>query len=161
MTAPASPVTPLQQRLRTLPYTLAAAAMFSGSALATGTWTLPSTQQAGGINPEQLNAAVRSGLQSGRNTGAVVACTGVGVFLAQPFMQWVLGGLLLISIFGALFAWLGNQKGNGPGKAFIVLIVVLAVIAVAGFLFVQVMGCQPGATDTNITAMPGGGAPRP
>lgn len=130
--------------VRTLPYVAMAGLSTLGSALAQGRWTAPAPAQTGGIDVGALDTELNTGLGAGRDSAAVLTCTAFGVFLANGFVQLIFGIAFLVSIAMALYGWYSQARnGVGAGRLFWLIVVFMAGIAVIGFLFVTVMGCNP------------------
>lgn len=94
------------------------------------------------LDVNELNTALKQSLTTGRDAGKNLACTATMVFFDSTFMKFVFGGMILIAVCMAAFAWYQqNTRGVSVGRVFIMIIVFMVVVALIGVLTTSFMNC--------------------
>lgn len=94
------------------------------------------------LDVNELNTALEESLTTGRDAGKQLACTGTMVFFDSTFMKFVFGGMILVALSMALYAWYAQTRnGTSVSRVFIIIIVLMVFIAIAGVLTTSFMDC--------------------
>lgn len=104
-------------------------------------FTFQSAQAAGTINVDELNDALKKGLEKGRDAGKEVSCTAIGVFFEQSFVKFIIGGMVLVTVTMIAFGWYSQNKSNPPSRLFWLIVFSMAFVAVASLILTSFMGC--------------------
>lgn len=104
-------------------------------------FTMQGTKAAGTINVDELNSALKKGLEEGRDAGKEVSCTAIGVFFEQSFVKFIIGGMVLVTVTMIAYGWYSQSKSSPPSRLFWLIVFSMAFVAVASLLLTSFMGC--------------------
>lgn len=94
------------------------------------------------LDTSELNTALTESLTAGRDAGKDLTCSAVMVFMDSLFMKFVFGGMMLLAVVMAFFAWY-NQSRNGVtmGRVFWIIVIAMTVVALIGVITTTFMAC--------------------
>ena len=113
-----------------------------GAAVMVALFAVSSVANAGTLDVTTLQNDLEGALTEGRDAGKNLTCTATMVFFDSDFMKFVFGGMLLISIVMAAFAWWNQSRnGVGMGRIFWLIVIVMAVVALIATITTTFMAC--------------------
>lgn len=86
---------------------------------------------------------MREGLVAPTETAGVFLCTFYGVMLHPWQLQMWFGIALLVAVAMAVYGYYAQTRGAGVSTIFWLIVLFMALVAVVGFVFTQIMECGP------------------